>query len=137
MTRFVPEPTFSHDRPARLGVLLINLGTPDAPTASAVRRYLAEFLSDPRVVEIPRAIWNPLLHGVILRVRPAQSAERYANIWTKDGSPLLVHSQRQRSLVLGLLGQRLKALGFPSDHAQVELGMRFGSPSIGEALARL
>src|SRR5258708_21863825 len=137
MSRFLPEPAFSHDRPARLGVLLINRGTPDAPTASAVRRYLAEFLSDPRVVEIPSAVWKPLPHGVILRVRPAQSAERYASIWTKDGSPLLVHSQRQRSLLLGLLGQRLKALGFPSDHAQVELGMRYGSPSIGEALARL
>ena len=137
MSRFLPEPAFSHDRPARLGVLLINLGTPDAPTASAVRRYLAEFLSDPRVVEIPRAVWKPLLHGVILRVRPAQSAERYANIWTKDGSPLLVHSTRQKSLLLGYLGQRLKALGLPSDHAQVELGMRYGSPSITEALARL
>jgi protoporphyrin/coproporphyrin ferrochelatase len=137
VSRYLPEPAFSHDRPARLGVVLINLGTPDAPTASAVRRYLAEFLSDPRVVEIPGAVWKPLLHGLILRVRPAQSAQRYASIWTKDGSPLLVHSQRQKSLLLGYLGQRLKALGLPSDHAQVELGMRYGSPSITEALARL
>jgi protoporphyrin/coproporphyrin ferrochelatase len=137
VSRYLPEPAFSHDRPSRLGVLLINLGTPEAPTASAVRRYLAEFLSDPRVVEIPRAVWRPLLHGFVLRVRPAQSAQRYAKIWTKDGSPLLLHSQRQKTLLLGLLGQRLKTLGLPSDHAQVELGMRYGSPSIGDALARL
>src|SRR5258708_35661230 len=137
MSRFLPEPTFSHDRPARLGVLLINLGTPDAPTASAVRRYLAEFLSDPRVVEIPRVVWKPLLHGVILRVRPAQSAQRYATIWTKDGSPLMVHSQHQKTLLLGYLGQRLKTLGLPSDHCLVELGMRYGNPSIAAALERL
>lgn len=137
MSRFLPEPPFSHDRAARLGVLLINLGTPAAPTVSAVRRYLAEFLSDPRVVEIPRVAWMPLLHGVILRSRPPRSAQRYATIWTKDGSPLLVHSQRQRTLLLGYLGQRLKKLGLPSDHSQVELGMRYGAPSIEDALDRL
>jgi len=135
--RCLPEPKFSHDRAGRLGVLLINLGTPDAPTTSAVRRYLAEFLSDPRVVEIPRALWKPLLHGVILRTRPARSAQRYGTIWTKDGSPLLVHSLRQRTLLHGYLGQRLKILGLPSDHAQVELGMRYGAPSIAEALTKL
>jgi ferrochelatase len=137
VSRYALEPPFTHDRPARFGVLLINLGTPDAPTAGAVRRYLAEFLSDPRVVEIPRVVWRPLLHGVVLRVRPAKSAQRYASIWTKDGSPLLVHSMRQKALLLGYLGQRLKALGLPSDHALVELGMRYGRPSIGEALERL
>jgi len=135
--RCLPEPKFSHDRAGRLGVLLINLGTPDAPTTSAVRRYLAEFLSDPRVVEIPRVVWKPLLHGVILRTRPARSAQRYGTIWTKDGSPLLVHSLRQRTLLHGYLGQRLKILGLPSDHAQVELGMRYGAPSIAEALTKL
>ena len=137
MARYRPEPKFSHDRAARLGVLLINLGTPDAPTPAAVRRYLAEFLSDPRVVEIPAALWRPVLHGIILRVRPARSAERYRRIWTKDGSPLLVHSQRQRTLLLGHLGARLKALGLPADHCLVELGMRYGSPPIAEALERL
>jgi len=134
---YQPEPKFTHDSPERLGVLLINLGTPDAPTAGAVRRYLAEFLSDPRVIEIPGAVWKPLLHGVILRVRPAQSARRYATIWTKDGSPLLVHSQRQKTLLVGYLGQRLKTLGLPSDHCLVELGMRYGNPSIAGALERL
>ena len=72
----------SHGQPARTGVLLCNLGTPDAPTAAATRRYLAEFLADPRVVEIPPAVWKPILHGVILRTRPAKSAAKYQQIWT-------------------------------------------------------
>ena len=135
--RFLPEPAFAHDRPRRIGVLLINLGTPDAPTAAAVRTYLAEFLSDPRVIEIPRAAWLPVLHGVILRLRPAQSARKYATIWSKDGSPLLVHSLRQKTLLQGYLGQRMKALGLPSDYAQIELGMRYGRPTIADAMARL
>lgn len=134
---FVAEPLFAHDRAARLGVLLVNLGTPDAPTTPAVRRYLREFLSDPRVVEIPGALWKLLLYGVILNVRPAASAQRYATVWTKDGSPLRVHSLRQKTLLMGYLGQRLKALGLPSDRAQIELGMRYGKPSIAEALATL
>jgi ferrochelatase len=135
--RFLPEPAFAHDRPRRIGVLLINLGTPDAPTAAAVRTYLAEFLSDPRVIEIPRAAWLPILHGLILRLRPAQSARKYATIWSKDGSPLLVHSLRQKTLLQGYLGQRLKGLGLPSDHAQIELGMRYGRPTIADAMAKL
>jgi len=130
-------PVFAHDRASRLGVLLINLGTPDAPTAAAVRRYLAEFLADPRVVEIPRALWLPLLYGVVLLVRPARSAARYASIWTPEGSPLLVHSQRQKTLLRGYLGQRLKTLGLPSDCALVELGMRYGTPSIAQAMDAL
>jgi ferrochelatase len=133
----VPEPAYAHDRVPRLGVLLVNLGTPDAPTTAAVRRYLAQFLSDSRVVEIPAIFWKPLLHGVILNVRPARSAQRYATVWTKDGSPLLVHSMRQKTLLVGYLGQRLKELGLPSDHARVELGMRYGAPSIESALERL
>ena len=137
MPRYRPEAPFAHDRLPRLGVLLVNLGTPEAPTAAALRRYLAEFLADPRVVEIPRFAWRPLLHGVILRVRPARSAERYATIWTKDGSPLLVHSQRQRTLLQGYLGQRLKGLGLPSDHVRVELGMRYGAPTLADGLYRL
>ena len=137
MTRYRSAPSFAHDRPTRLGVLLINLGTPDAPTTTAVRRYLAQFLSDPRVIEIPRALWAPFLHGVILNSRPAKSAQKYATIWTKDGSPLLVHSLRQKTLMQGYLGQRLKDLGLPSDFAQVALGMRYGQPSIESAMAKL
>lgn len=121
----------------RVGVLLVNLGTPDEPTVAGVRRYLAEFLSDPRVVEIPAAIWKPILHGVVLRVRPARSARKYAAIWTKDGSPLAVHSAKQRTFLLGYLGQRLKKAGLPSDLAPVEVGMRYGNPSIAAALDKL
>jgi ferrochelatase len=131
------EPPFAHDRLPRVGVLLVNLGTPDAPTPSAVRRYLAQFLTDPRVIEIPPWLWKPILHGVILVTRPAASAKKYAAIWTRDGSPLLVHSVKQKTLLLGYLGQRLKAAGFPADLCPVELGMCYGNPSVGDALDRL
>jgi len=124
-----PEPKFAHDRVRHVGVLLVNIGTPDAATPASVRRYLAEFLADPRVVEIPRVAWRPILHGVILRTRPAKSAARYAAIWTKDGSPLAVHTNKQKVLVSGYVGQRLKTLGLPADHAVVEHGMRYGEPS--------
>ena len=132
-----PEPPFPHDRTPKVGVLLVNLGTPDAPTASALRRYLGEFLADPRVVEIPSLAWQPLLHGVVLRTRPAKSAARYAKIWTKDGSPLAVHANKQKVLLSGYLGQRLKTLGLPADGVVVEQAMRYGAPSIGAALDRL
>ena len=107
------------------------------PTAAAVRRYLAEFLSDRRVVEIPGFIWKPILHLVILRVRPARSAKKYAMIWSSEGSPLLAHSQKQKTLLMGYLGQRLKDLGLPSDFAPVELAMRYGNPGIADAIGRL
>ncbi len=87
---FRKEPTYTHGQQPTTGVLLCNLGTPDEPTAPAVRRYLAEFLSDPRVVEIPRIAWLPILHGIILRTRPAKSAAKYATVWTPEGSPLKV-----------------------------------------------
>ena len=128
---------FAHDRAPRIGVLLVNLGTPDEPTPGAVRRYLAEFLSDPRVVEIPAALWQPILHGVVLRTRPSRSAAKYRKIWTPDGSPLAVHSARQRTLLLGYLGQRMKKAGLPADFCPVELGMRYGNPSIDAALRKL
>jgi ferrochelatase len=107
------------------GVLLVNLGTPAAPTPQAVRRYLAEFLSDPRVVELPRWLWLPVLHGVILKLRPARSAEKYAAIWTPAGSPLAVHTARQAELLAAASGLRVA-------HA-----MRYGEPTIAEGLARL
>ena len=88
------EPPYRHGTPPRTGVLLVNLGSPSAPTAAATRRYLAEFLSDPRVVEIPRLAWWPILHGIILRVRPARSAAKYASIWLPEGSPLAVWTER-------------------------------------------
>jgi len=137
MPLFRREPPFEHDHPPRRGVLLVNLGTPTAPTAVAVRRYLAEFLADRRVVEIPRAVWWPLLHGWILRTRPARSAKKYAIIWGTDGSPLLLHSLKQKALLLGLLGQRLKAARLPSDLAPVELAMRYGNPDVAGAFDKL
>ena len=105
-SRFLAEPRFHHSASCRTGVLLVNLGTPDEPTPAAVRRYLGQFLADPRVVEIPRFLWRLILHGIILRIRPAASARKYAKIWTADGSPLRVHTERQALLLQGLLGKR-------------------------------
>ncbi len=122
-----PQPRLTADRTA---VVLVNLGTPDAPTAPALRRYLAEFLADPRVVEIPRLLWWPILHGVILRVRPAKSARKYASIWMPEGSPLLVWSEKQAKLLQGYLGERGHAV--PVRHA-----MRYGKPSVASVLDAL
>ncbi len=127
---FAPEPEYSHGSPARTAVLLCNLGTPDAPTPAAVRRYLAEFLSDERVVEIPRLLWWLILHGVILRTRPAQSARKYASIWTPDGSPLKLWTERQAKLLGGYLGKRGHAV-------TVRYAMRYGQPSIASVLDEL
>ena len=121
------EPPYSHGQPTRTEVLLCNLGTPDEPTPKAVRRYLAEFLSDDRVVEIPRLVWLAILHGIILRVRPARSAAKYASIWTPEGSPLRLWTDKQAAL----LQDRLQALG----HAvRVRSAMRYGSNAIATQL---
>ena len=98
---FKKEPAFQHGQAERTAVLLCNLGTPDEPTAPALRRYLAEFLGDHRVVEIPRPIWWLILHGIILRTRPAKSARKYASIWTPEGSPLKVWTTKQATLLRG------------------------------------
>jgi ferrochelatase len=127
---YAPEPGHMHGTAPATAVLLCNLGTPDAPTAPALRRYLREFLSDPRVVEIPRAVWLPLLHGVILRTRPARSARRYASIWTPEGSPLKVWTEKQALLLGGYLGQR-------GHRVTVRCAMRYGSPSIASVLDQL
>ena len=128
--RFRPEPAHQHGQPARTGVLLCNLGTPDEPTAAATRRYLAEFLSDPRVVEIPPAAWKPILHGVILRTRPAKSAAKYQQIWLPEGSPLMVWSRKQATMLRGYLGER-------GHDVSVRLAMRYGNPSIASQLDEL
>ena len=127
---YAPEPRHTHGTAPNTAVLLCNLGTPDAPTAPALRRYLREFLSDPRVVEIARAVWLPLLHGVILRTRPARSARKYASIWTAEGSPLKVWTEKQALLLGGYLGQR-------GHRVTVRCAMRYGSPSIPSVLDRL
>ena len=119
------------DHPAvaapRLGVLLVNLGTPDAPTPGAVRRYLKEFLSDPRVVEIPRLVWWPILNGIILNTRPRKSAHAYAQVWTEDGSPLAAITRAQAEALQVRLG----------DAALVRWGMRYGKPALGDELQAL
>jgi ferrochelatase len=113
------------------GVVLVNLGTPDEPTTGAVRRYLREFLSDPRVVELPRIVWLPLLYLLVLPLRAPKSAAKYQKIWTSDGSPLRVYTERQAQILKGSLGERLRAL------VPVVAAMRYGKPSIAEALAAL
>lgn len=128
---FTNTQSFRHDAPESLGVLLLNLGTPEAPTVPAVRRYLAQFLWDPRVVEIPRPIWWLILHGVILRVRPARSARAYQAVWTEEGSPLLEISRRQAQGLQALLSAELPG------PVRVALGMRYGNPSIPDALEEL
>jgi len=124
------EPPYRHGTAAQVGVLVVNLGTPDAPTPSALRRYLAQFLSDPRVVEIPRLPWWLILHGVILRVRPAKSAQKYASIWTDAGSPLAVWTDKQAKLLGGYLGQAGHSL-------KVRAAMRYGQPSIASQMDAL
>src|SRR5262245_41735353 len=106
MPKYVGSADLKHGQPERTGVLLVNLGTPDAPTPAAVRRFLAEFLADPRVVETPRWLWLPVLHGVILRFRPRRSAHAYQQIWTERGSPLMVHSQELAGRLQTALAER-------------------------------
>jgi ferrochelatase len=125
------EPTYTHGTPERTGILLVNLGTPDAPTPQAVRTYLKEFLSDPRVVEIPRAVWWPILNGIILNTRPKKSAAKYASIWMEEGSPLRVYTEKQTMLLQGYLSQRTKA------PLVVDCAMRYGNPSIPSVLQKL
>lgn len=121
---------FKHATPFRTGVLIVNLGTPDAPTPRAVRRYLDEFLSDPRVIDKPRWLWWLILHGIILRLRPYKAAHAYQQIWTEQGSPLLTISQKQVSKLQSLFNEKYA-------HVSVALGMSYGSPSIKTALESL
>ena len=130
MPRYLPEPSYRHGTPPSTAVLIANLGTPDEATAPALRRYLKEFLSDPRVVEIPKAIWWLILNGIILNIRPKKSAAKYASVWMAEGSPLRVHTERQAKLLKGLLGER-------GHHLTVDWAMRYGTRSIPEMLAQL
>lgn len=131
MPTFESSPSYEHGRPESLGVLLVNLGTPDAPTAAAVRRYLKQFLSDPRVVELPRLLWWLILNGFILRFRPARSARAYKEIWTEQGSPLLLLSQDIANGIQEQLANRL------AGDVHVRLGMSYGQPSMASALDEL
>jgi ferrochelatase len=127
---FRKEPPHTHGSMSKTAVVLVNLGTPDEATAPAVRRYLKQFLSDPRVVEIPRALWWMILHLIILPFRSSKSAAKYASIWTKEGSPLKVHTQKQAMLLRGALGQR-------GHKVQVVMAMRYGAPSLPAVLDQL
>lgn len=131
MTFYHLEPPYTHGTAPKTGVLLANLGTPDAPTPTAVRRYLKQFLSDRRVVEIPRLIWWCILNLIILNVRPRKSAAKYAQIWTAEGSPLLVITREQARQLQIELSSRL------ATPIAVEVGMSYGSPSISAAISTL
>lgn len=131
MPRYAPEPAPNHGASRRTAVLLVNLGTPEAPTRSALRKYLGEFLWDPRIVEIPRPVWWLILNLFVLNLRPAKSAAKYAKIWLPEGSPLKVHTERQAALLKGWLGES----GQPD--VAVAWAMRYGQPSIASVLDRL
>ncbi len=127
-----PPATPRHDvTDGPIGILLSNLGTPEAPTAAALRPYLKEFLSDPRVIEYPRWLWWLILNGIVLRTRPRKSAKLYASIWTSEGSPLLVITKQQTAAVEAALAKRLDA------PFHVAMGMRYGNPSIASGLREL
>ncbi len=129
--KYLNTPDYKHDDPACTGVLITNLGTPDAATTTALRRYLDEFLSDPRVIETPKWIWWFILNGVILRVRPRRSAEAYAEVWTEQGSPLLNIGLQQAQAIQAELSSRL------AGPVKVELAMRYGNPSIASGIEKL
>lgn len=131
MTQFLGQPRFNHEQPLRTGVLLTNLGTPDAPGRAELRRYLKEFLSDPRVVEYPRVLWWLILNLVVLNVRPARSAEAYRKIWTEQGSPLLANTRR---LVDGLIERCADRFTQPP---LVKMAMRYGQPSVPSVLRQM
>lgn len=129
--RYVGSPEYRHDQSMVTGVLLVNLGTPAAPDRKNVRRYLKQFLSDPRVVELPRWLWWPILNGIILTFRPGRSARAYRQIWTDEGSPLAVHSSAQvESLRNWFEGK------YPGQ-VRLELAMTYGEPSIRQGLENL
>jgi ferrochelatase len=129
--KYINNPMPDHGRKALTGILITNLGTPDAPTASALRRYLGEFLSDPRVVEVPRLLWWLILHGIILRIRPRRSAAAYRKIWGPEGSPLLCHTKDQAAALQDALTMQL------GDRFVVDFAMRYGKPSIDSTLQSL
>lgn len=130
MPKYLGQANYAHESAPKVGVLLCNLGTPDAPTTPALRRYLAEFLADPRLIELPRWIWLPILHGIILNVRPRRSAQAYAKIWTPEGSPLRALSAQQAAALID-------ELGASAPNVTLALAMRYGEPSIPAALERL
>ncbi len=129
--RYINSPEYRHDGAERIGVLLVNSGTPASPEPRDVRRFLRRLLSDPRVVEIPRALWLPILYGFILPLRPRRVAVKYRKVWTAQGSPLVVFSNRLRADLATTLAQRMLA------PLTVELAMLYAKPTVSEALEKL
>lgn len=129
-SRYWPEPTAAPDA-RRTAIVLVNMGTPPAPETAPTRRYLAEFLNDPRIVEWPRWLWKPILHGIVLRTRPARSAQKYAQVWTPEGSPLAVHTARQSTLLQGHFIWLGKA------HIECFHAMRYGQPALAATLQKI
>jgi ferrochelatase len=127
----VDTPVFNHQQPAKIGILVTNLGTPAAPTAAALKPYLKQFLSDRRVVDLPRLLWWPILNLIILNIRPRKSAAAYSEVWSDEGSPLLVHTRRQTEAVREQLEQVF------GDRVVVDFGFRYGNPSIADGIESL
>jgi protoporphyrin/coproporphyrin ferrochelatase len=131
MSFYQDEPSYTHGTTPKVGIILANLGTPEAPTPKALKRYLGQFLMDRRIVEIPRFIWCWILHCIILVFRPKKSAEKYASIWTDEGSPLMVNALKQKQLFTQRLKEKVKS------PFEVEIGMSYGNPSMKDAIHKL
>jgi ferrochelatase len=129
--KFEGNPNFSHKQHDKVGVLITNLGTPDAPKKAELKKYLREFLSDPRVVEVPRLIWWMILNFVILNIRPKRSAHAYSTVWTERGSPLLFHTQDQTDALREKLTEKY------GENVVVEFAMRYGSPSVDSVISKM
>jgi len=129
--KYQGSPAFTHSQNDKVGVLVTNLGTPDAPKKAELKRYLKEFLSDPRVVEVPRLLWWMILNLVILNIRPKRSAKAYETVWTERGSPLLYHTQDQANALRDNLKQQY------GDNVVVEFAMRYGSPSVDSVVDKM
>lgn len=129
--KYTKNTAFTHDQADKLGVLITNLGTPEAPTKQALKPYLKQFLSDPRVVEVPKLIWWCVLNLIILNIRPKKSAEAYATVWTEDGSPLLTHTKHQAAAL------QAKFDADRPGEVLVDYAMRYGQPSVGNAMDSL
>lgn len=129
--RYVNNQTFDAGRPDQTGILITNLGTPDAPETGALRRYLKEFLSDPRIVDLPRPLWWLILNLVILNIRPRRSAAAYRTVWTERGSPLMFNTHDQAQALQALMAERF------GENVKVEFAMRYGNPSMSDGIQKL
>ena len=130
MTSFKGNKLYVHGSGLKTGILITNLGTPDEPTKSSLKTYLKQFLSDQRVIETPKAIWWPILNGIVLNTRPAKSAKNYKSVWTENGSPILYHTKSQLNKIKNVISKKYENIVF-------DIGMRYGNPSISKGLNNL